>query len=105
MSRVKEIIHPLPPDKGFLRTWNKYFLTEIRRNMQAFAFQALRECSSWTSRNVAVQMDFFAFFCQGFFLGNWLLCHSPKHPKLWPRHYQNLVGDPGLYCKISYLFW
>ena len=67
MSRVKEIIHPLPPDKGFLPTWNKYFLTEICRNMQAFAFQALRECSSWASRNGAVQMDFFAFFLPGIF--------------------------------------
>ena len=28
--------------------------------MQTFAFQALRECSSWASRNGAVQMGFFA---------------------------------------------
>ena len=29
------------------------------------------------------------------FPGNLLLCHSPVHPKLfWPRHSQNLVGDP-----------
>ena len=69
MSRVKEIIHPLPPDKGFLRTWNKYFLTEICRNMQTFAFQALRECISWASRNGAVQMGFFLrFFARDIFL-------------------------------------
>ena len=69
MSRVKEIIHPLPPDKGFLRTWNKYFLTEICRNMQTFAFQALRECISWASRNGAVQMGvFLRFFARDIFL-------------------------------------
>ena len=35
-------------------------------------------------------------FCQKCFLGNLLLCHSPRHPKLfWPRDSQNFVG--GLY--------
>ena len=33
--------------------------------------------------------------CQGLFPGNSTLCQSPRHPKLfWPRHLQNLVGDP-----------
>ena len=36
----------------------KYFLTEIYRNIQTFAFQVLRECSSWAFRNGAVQMFF-----------------------------------------------
>ena len=47
-SRLKEIIQS-PPDKSFLRLWNKNILTEIYRNIQLFAFQALRKSSSWTS--------------------------------------------------------
>ena len=47
-----------PPDKSFLRLWSKYFLTEIYRNIQTFDFKMLRECSSWASRNGAVQMFF-----------------------------------------------
>ena len=62
-SRVKKIIkplyHPSPePDKILLRLWNKYFLTEIYRNIQTFAFEVLQEYSSWTSKNDAVQMFF-----------------------------------------------
>ena len=37
---------------------NKNSPTEIYRNMQTSAFQLLRECSSWASRNGAVQMFF-----------------------------------------------
>ena len=40
VSRLKEIIQP-PPDKSFLRLWNKSFLTEIYRNIQTFVFQVL----------------------------------------------------------------
>ena len=44
-------------------------------------------------------------FCQGCFPGNFLSCHSPRHPKLfWPRHFQSLVGGPVLllqHWKIS----
>ena len=40
--------------------------------------------------------------CQGCFPGNSLLCHSPRHPKLfWPRHSQNLVGDPELWESLE----
>ena len=53
----------LPPthlsaDKILLPLWNKYFLAEIYRNIQAFALKVLQECSSWASRNVPVQMFF-----------------------------------------------
>ena len=62
-SRVNETIQPLPHpltqlDKILLRIWNKYFLMEIYRNIQAFALTALQECSCWASRNVAGQMFF-----------------------------------------------
>ena len=39
------------PDKSFLRLWNNNFLAEIYWNMQKFAFQVLRWCSSWVSGN------------------------------------------------------
>ena len=45
-----------PPDKILLRFWNKNFLTEIYRNKQAFVFKVFQECSSWASRNGALQM-------------------------------------------------
>ena len=53
----------LPPthlsaDKILLPLWNKYFLADIYRNIQAFALKVLQECSSWASRNVPVQMFF-----------------------------------------------
>ena len=50
-------MHP-PPDKTFLCIWNKYFLTEVYSNRQTFDFQMLWECSSWASRNGAVQKYF-----------------------------------------------
>ena len=46
------------PYKSFLLLSSKTFLTEIYRNILTFAFQLLRECSSWTSRNGAVKMVF-----------------------------------------------
>ena len=50
--QLKEIIQPPPPpDKTLLLLWNKYFLTEIYRNIQTFAFKVLQECSSWALRN------------------------------------------------------
>ena len=59
---LREIIQPpptySPPDKILLRPCNKNFLTEICRNIQTFAFKVLKECSSWASRNGAVQMLF-----------------------------------------------
>ena len=47
-SHLKEIIQP-SQNKSFLRLWNKHFLTEIYRNIDTFAFQVLRKCSSWAS--------------------------------------------------------
>ena len=47
--------HP-PPNKILLRLSNKTFLTEIYRNIEMFTFKVLQECSSWASRNGAVQM-------------------------------------------------
>ena len=61
-SRLKEIIQPLPIplplDKTLLRLWNKNFLKEVQRNIQIFDFKVLQECSSWVSRNDAVQIFF-----------------------------------------------
>ena len=54
---LKEIIQP-PPDESFLRLSNKNVWTGIYRDIQTFAFQVLWECSSWASRNGAVQMFF-----------------------------------------------
>ena len=49
--------HP-PPDKTLLHLGNKIFFKEIYRNIQTFAFKVLQECSSWVSRNDAVQIFF-----------------------------------------------
>ena len=66
-SRLNEIIQPPPPPsiqpaspshQIRLRLSNKNFLREIYRNIQTFAFKELQECSSWASRNDAVQMFF-----------------------------------------------
>ena len=61
-SCLKEIFQPPPtdpsPDKILLRLWNKIFITEIYRNIQAFTFKVFQECGSWMSRNDAVQMLF-----------------------------------------------
>ena len=56
-ARTVSLFNPLP-NKGFLRLWNKNIFMEIYRNIQTFAFQLLRECSSWVSKNGAVQMFF-----------------------------------------------
>ena len=61
-SRLKETFQPPPtqpsPDKILLRLWNKNFITEIYRNIQAFTFKVFQECGSWVSRSDAVQMLF-----------------------------------------------
>ena len=49
---------PPLPDKSFLRLWYKSFQTLIYGNIETFAFQVLRECSSLAPRNGAVQMFF-----------------------------------------------
>ena len=56
-SAWRKLFSPLP-DKSFLCLWNKDFRTEIYRNIQTFAFQVPRACSSWASRNSAEQMFF-----------------------------------------------
>ena len=72
-SHLKEIIHPPPnppaPGKILLLLWNKNFLTEIYSNIQTFAFKVLQECSSWESRNGAVQF-FFSHQTETCFLQN-----------------------------------
>ena len=61
-SRLKEIFQPPPthpsPDKILLCLWNKNFITEIYRNIQAFTFKVFQESGSWASRNDTVQMLF-----------------------------------------------
>ena len=61
-SRLKDINWPTPisppPDQILLRFWNKNFLKEIYRNIQTSTFKVLQECSSWASRNGAVQIVF-----------------------------------------------
>ena len=47
-----------PPDKILLRLWNKNFLAEIYRNIQALAFKVLQEYDALASKNGAVQMLF-----------------------------------------------
>ena len=62
-AAFRKLFGPLP-HKSFLRhwKWNKNFLTKIYRIMNydimTLAFQVLRECSSWPSKNVAVQRFF-----------------------------------------------
>ena len=45
-----------PLDKTLIRLGNKFFFKEIYRNIQIFAFKVLQECSSWVSKNDAVQI-------------------------------------------------
>ena len=45
-----------PLDKGLLHFWDKNFLTKVYRNIQLSAFLGSHKCSSWTSRNDAVQI-------------------------------------------------
>ena len=51
-----------PSSKNFLRFRNKNLLIELYRNIQTFAFQVLRECSSCPSRNHCTKSikDFFS---------------------------------------------
>ena len=61
-SCLKEIFQPPPthpsPDKILLCLWNKNFITETYRKMQALTFKVFQECGSWASRNDAVQILF-----------------------------------------------
>ena len=62
VNRLKKFIQssaiPLPPDKTLLCLGNKVFFKEIYGNIQTFTFKVLQECSSWVSRNDAVQIFF-----------------------------------------------
>ena len=69
-SCLKEIIKP-PPDRSFLRLWNKHFLTDIYISKTTFAFQVVREWSSRTSRNDAVQ-TFFLTSARNMFAGTFI---------------------------------
>ena len=53
MCQIQEIFQPTFKDK-FLTEIK--LLTEIYRNIQTFTFLVFLECSSWASRNSAVQM-------------------------------------------------
>ena len=44
----------VPRNKTFLGLWKKGFSMKTFRNIQIFAFQMLRECSSWACRNGGV---------------------------------------------------
>ena len=61
---LKEILqsshNPPPSDSILLNLWNKKFLMGIYRNIQTFVFKVRQECSSWASKNGAVQMFFMA---------------------------------------------
>ena len=54
-SRLRKLFR-FPLHKSFFTIWKKEFLAEIYRNTETFAFQVFQECSSWVSRNGAVQM-------------------------------------------------
>ena len=58
MSRLKEVIQQIKPDKSLLLLWNKNFLREICGNIQIIALKVLRECISWASRNDAAPIFF-----------------------------------------------
>ena len=102
----------LQPYKILLRLWNKHFLTEIYRNIQTFAFKVFQECSSWPSRNGAVQM-FFLTPNRNMFTGKFV-----KSERFLAVLQEHIIFDvkwvdvckmsevfwAKLYCKISYLF-
>ena len=93
-----------PPDKLLLRLWNKYFLTEIYRNIQAFALKVLQECSSWAARNGPVEM--FCYNTRNMFSETFV-----KSEKVFGCvagayyfHYQVEVWIIEV-CKMSEIFW
>ena len=92
-----------PSDKILLRLWSKNFLIVTDRNIQIFAFKVLQECSSWASRNGAVQMFFltpnsvrkvFACVARGYYFQCQVSWGSKTNEVFWVK----------LYCKISHLF-
>ena len=82
-------------DKILLRLWNKISLTGIYRNIQTFAFKELEECSSWASRNGAVQIFFLLAVLQEHIIFNAKCAEVRKMGEIfWAK----------LYCKMSDLF-
>ena len=110
-SRLKKLLSPLT-DKDFLRLWNKIFLREIIQEYTDICFQVLRECSSWASRNGAVQM-FFPTTTRNMFDGKFvkwirflsLLREYVFYNVEWLEvRKMNVVFWAKIYCKISNLF-
>ena len=104
--------NPPPPENILLRLSNKHFLTEISRNIQTFSFKVLQECSSWASRNGAVQMFSLALnrkiFAEKFVNSERILALSSKNiifnVKWVEVHKMNEVFWEKLYCKTSDFF-
>ena len=99
-------------DKILLRLWNKISLTGIYRNIQTFAFKELEECSSWASRNGAVQMFFWhqteTCLLEKIFKSERLLSVLREHvifnAKWVEVRKMSEVFWAKLYCKLSDLF-
>ena len=100
-SAWKKLLNP-PPGKGFLCLWNKNFWMEIYRNLQTFAFQVLRECSSWASRNGAVQILFLTPARNMFLAVLWEYIFNNVEWVEAPK--MSEVFRAILYCKMSDLF-
>ena len=57
-NRLKKFIQSPPHQNKPYYVSETNFFKETFRNIQTFAFKVLQECSSWVSRNGAVQMFF-----------------------------------------------
>ena len=101
--------NPPPSDKMLLCLSKKNFLTDIYRNIQTFAFKVLQKCSSWGSRNIAVQM-FSLITSRNMSTGKslkseWLLVVLPEHiifnVKWFEVRKMSNVFRAKLHCTIS----
>ena len=99
-ASLRKFLVPLP-DKSFLLLWNKGFLMEIYKNIQTFAFEVLRKCSSWASRNDAVQM-FFSDTNQKQFAGKLSELRFAK----WARFFEGIcIASWVIFFDCFCLFW
>ena len=77
------------------------FITKIYRNMQAFAFKVVQECSSWESRKGVVQLFFLAskqkMLARKFVKGDRFLAVLREHVILNVEWVE--------ICKMSEFFW
>ena len=77
------------------------FITKIYRNMQAFAFKVIQECSSWESRKGVVQLFFLAskqkMLARKFVKGDRFLAVLREHVILNVEWVE--------ICKMSEFFW